>query len=109
VPFTGVQVCLTTPYSDCWIEDSRLVVLNARDAQARGAQIMTRTKVVSAERVDDVWHITTEDQNTRETRLTVARMLVNAGGPWVEDIIPNTARINSSEGVRLVRGRQLSN
>jgi len=67
-------------YSDCWIEDSRLVVLNARDAQARGAQIMTRTKVVSAERVDDVWHITTEDQSTKETQLTVARMLVNAGG-----------------------------
>ena len=94
-------------YSDCWIEDSRLVVLNARDAQARGAQIMTRTKVVSAERVDDVWHITTEDQSTKETQLTVARMLVNAGGPWVEDIIRNTARINSSEGVRLVRGSHI--
>ena len=94
-------------YSDCWIEDSRLVVLNARDAQARGAQIMTRTKVVSAERVDGVWHITTEDQSTKETQLTVARMLVNAGGPWVEEIIRNTARINSSEGVRLVRGSHI--
>lgn len=94
-------------YSDCWIEDSRLVVLNARDAQERGAQIMTRTMVVSAERVDDVWHITTQDQTTKKTRLTVARMLVNAGGPWVEDIIRNTARINSSEGVRLVRGSHI--
>ncbi len=94
-------------YSDCWVEDSRLVVLNARDAQARGARIMTRTKVVSAERVDDVWHITTEDQSTQETRVTVARMLVNAGGPWVEDIIRNTVRINSYEGVRLVRGSHI--
>ncbi|MCP4817864.1 MAG: glycerol-3-phosphate dehydrogenase [Shimia sp.] len=94
-------------YSDCWVEDSRLVVLNARDAQARGAHIMTRTKVVSAKRVDDVWHITTEDQSTKETRLTVARMLVNAGGPWVDNIIRNTARINSSEGVRLVRGSHI--
>lgn len=94
-------------YSDCWVEDSRLVVLNARDAQARGARIMTRTKVVSAERVDDVWHITTEDQSTQETRVTVARMLVNAGGPWVEDIIRNTVRINLSEGVRLVRGSHI--
>ncbi|MBV1925761.1 MAG: glycerol-3-phosphate dehydrogenase, partial [Rhodobacteraceae bacterium] len=94
-------------YSDCWVEDSRLVVLNARDAAAHGAQIMTRTKVLLAERVNDVWHITTEDQDTKETRLTVARMLVNAGGPWVKDIICNTVHINSSEGVRLVRGSHI--
>ncbi|MFT4960275.1 MAG: glycerol-3-phosphate dehydrogenase [Paracoccaceae bacterium] len=94
-------------YSDCWVEDSRLVVLNARDAEARGAQIMTRTKVTQAERVNDVWHITTQDQNTKETQVTVARMLLNAGGPWVEDIIRNTARIKSSEGVRLVRGSHI--
>ena len=94
-------------YSDCWIEDSRLVVLNARDAQARGATILTHTKVTLAERVGDVWHITTQDQDSGETRVTVARMLVNAGGPWVEDIIRNTALINSSEGVRLVRGSHI--
>lgn len=94
-------------YSDCWVEDSRLVVLNARDAAARGAQIMTRTKVMLAERVNDVWHITTEDQDTKETRVTLARMLVNAGGPWVKDIIRNTVHINSSEGVRLVRGSHI--
>lgn len=94
-------------YSDCWVEDSRLVVLNARDAEARGAEIMTRTKVVLAERVDNVWHITTEDQDTKETKVTVAKMLVNAGGPWVEDIIRQTVRINSSEGVRLVRGSHI--
>ncbi|MDC1396010.1 glycerol-3-phosphate dehydrogenase [bacterium] len=94
-------------YSDCWIEDSRLVILNARDAQARGAQIMTQTKVLSAQRVNDVWHITTEDKGTKETQLTVARMLVNAGGPWVEDIIRNTVGITSSERVRLVRGSHI--
>ena len=55
-------------YSDCWIEDSRLVILNARDAQTRGAQIMTQTKVLSAQRVNDVWHITTEDQGKKETQ-----------------------------------------
>lgn len=94
-------------YSDCWVEDSRLVVLNARDAAARGAQVMTRTKVLLAERVNDVWHITTEDQDTKETRVTVAKVLVNAGGPWVKDIIRNTVHINSSEGVRLVRGSHI--
>ena len=94
-------------YSDCWVEDSRLVVLNARDAQARGATIMTRTKVLKVERVGDVWHITTEDQTSGELSVTIARMLVNAGGPWVEDIIRNIARINSTEGVRLVRGSHI--
>ncbi|GAA6177445.1 glycerol-3-phosphate dehydrogenase [Sulfitobacter pacificus] len=94
-------------YSDCWIEDSRLVVLNARDAQARGARINVRTKVVSAEQVDGLWQITLEGKDTGEQRIVTARMLVNAGGPWVEDVIRNAVRINSSEGVRLVRGSHI--
>lgn len=93
-------------YSDCWIEDSRLVVLNARDAQARGARINVRTKVISAQQIDGIWHVTLKPQDG-EQRLVRARMLVNAGGPWVEDIIRNTVRINSSEGVRLVRGSHI--
>ena len=94
-------------YSDCWIEDARLVVLNARDAEARGAKIMTRTKVISADRVDDIWHVTVESRDTGETSLHKARMLVNAGGPWVESIIRNTAKIASTESVRLVRGSHI--
>ncbi len=92
-------------YSDCWVEDSRLVVLNARDAAARGARIMTRTRVVTAERQGNLWHITTDGPQGRTQHQ--ARALVNAGGPWVEDIIRNVARINSSEGVRLVRGSHI--
>ena len=97
-------------YSDCWIEDSRLVVLNARDAEARGARIMVGTKVVTASRVGDpqggqYWEVVTEGPAGRATHR--ARVLVNAGGPWVEDIIRNVARINSSEGVRLVRGSHI--
>ncbi len=94
-------------YSDCWIEDSRLVVLNARDAESRGAQIMVRTKVMSAERVDDLWHVTIRDENSGESRLVKARMLINAGGPWVGDIIQTKIRVNSREGVRLVRGSHI--
>ena len=96
---------LAYEYSDCWVEDSRLVVLNARDAELRGAKIMTRTKVVSAERVDDVWQISLERNGARDT--VTARGLVNAGGPWVEDIVKNTVRLNSSEGIRLVRGSHI--
>ncbi|QQA44468.1 glycerol-3-phosphate dehydrogenase [Pelagovum pacificum] len=93
-------------YSDCWVEDSRLVVLNARDAEARGATIMVRTKVTSAEREDDHWRVTLEDEDgtTREVR---AKMLVNAGGPWVGDILHNRVRSNAREGVRLVRGSHI--
>ena len=93
-------------YSDCWIEDSRLVVLNARDAQARGARINVRTKVVSATQFDGIWHVTLETRGGVQ-RVVHARMLVNAGGPWVENIIRNTARINTTEGVRLVRGSHI--
>jgi glycerol-3-phosphate dehydrogenase len=93
-------------YSDCWIEDSRLVVLNARDAQARGARINVRTKVVSATQVGGMWQITLEAQGG-ERRIVTARMIVNASGPWVEDIIRSTMRINSNEGVRLVRGSHI--
>ena len=92
-------------YSDCWIEDSRLVVLNARDAEERGATIMTRTKVISAARVDGHWEIVTEAGGV-QTTLT-ARALVNAGGPWVENVVREVARLNSSEGVRLVRGSHI--
>jgi len=92
-------------YSDCWIEDARLVVLNARDAQIRGAQIMTRTKVVSAARVDGHWEIVTEHAGQQTTH--TARALVNAGGPWVENIVREVARLNTSEGVRLVRGSHI--
>ncbi len=94
-------------YSDCWVEDSRLVVLNARDAEARGAQIMVRTEVVSAERVDDLWQITLRDRDSDKTRTVHARMLINAGGPWVGDIIQTKIRMNSREGVRLVRGSHI--
>ncbi len=92
-------------YSDCWVQDSRLVVLNARDAEARGATIMTRTRVSHAERQGDLWRITTEGEGG--TQIHHARALVNAGGPWVEDVIRNVAHIPSTEGVRLVRGSHI--
>ncbi len=92
-------------YSDCWVQDSRLVALNARDAAARGASILTRTRVTRAERVGDLWQVTTEGPDGPQTHH--ARALVNAGGPWVEDVIRNVAHIRSSEGVRLVRGSHI--
>ena len=83
------------------------MVLNARDAALRGADIMVRTKVLSAARVGEHWEVTVQDQASGDTTLHKARMLVNAGGPWVGDIIQQKVRINSKEGVRLVRGSHI--
>ncbi|MGV6840223.1 MAG: glycerol-3-phosphate dehydrogenase [Planktomarina sp.] len=94
-------------YSDCWVEDSRLVVLSAVDAQNRGAQILARTKVISAQRHKDHWDITTQNQHTQETQTHKARTLINAAGPWVADVLGQTLGINSRETVRLVRGSHI--
>lgn len=92
-------------YSDCWVEDSRLVVLNARDAEARGAKIMTQTEVVSAHVEDGGWNVTV--QTDGETQTMRAKMLVNAAGPWVGNVIHAKLRLNSRENVRLVRGSHI--
>ncbi len=92
-------------YSDCWVEDSRLVVLNARDAEARGATVLTRTRVTGAERQGELWHVTTESpEGVREHQ---ARALVNAGGPWVGQIVRQTLHLPTTEDVRLVRGSHI--
>jgi len=92
-------------YSDCWVEDSRLVALNARDAAERGADIMVRTRVTSARAGDGGWRVTLEGpEGPREIR---ARMLVNAAGPWVGQIIQSRMALNSREGVRLVKGSHI--
>ncbi|SPH23419.1 Aerobic glycerol-3-phosphate dehydrogenase [Defluviimonas aquaemixtae] len=92
-------------YSDCWVQDARLVVLNARDAEARGAKIMTRAKVTEARRDGDAWEVTVA-LNGREKRFR-ARMLVNAGGPWVESVIRDVAHLEPRAHIRLVRGSHI--
>lgn len=92
-------------YSDCWVEDSRLVVLNARDAEVRGAQIQTHAEVVSAIVEDGIWQVSVKTEH--ETKTIRAKMLVNAAGPWVGDVIHGKLRLNSRENVRLVRGSHI--
>ena len=83
------------------------MVLNAVDAQARGASILTRTKVIGAERSSDVWMITTEDQVTGEHSTHHARTIINAAGPWVAEVLGQTLRVDTAESVRLVRGSHI--
>ncbi len=93
-------------YSDCWIDDARLVALNARDAADRGAVIRTRTKAVAAERWPSGWSLTTEDQRTRARATFEARILVNAAGPWVDDALGKLGRAPTRE-LRLVQGSHI--
>ncbi|MCJ7873225.1 glycerol-3-phosphate dehydrogenase [Phaeobacter sp. J2-8] len=94
-------------YSDCWVDDARLVVLNALDAAERGATILTRSPCVSARREGGKWHVTTRHATTGETRDFRAHVLVNAAGPWVTDIITNVAAASSRRKVRLVKGSHI--
>jgi glycerol-3-phosphate dehydrogenase len=93
-------------YSDCWVDDSRLVALNALDAAERGADIRVRTKLVSARRDGDAWAATLQSE-TGETSELRARVLVNAAGPWVAEVLNSTLGLNTRKGVRLVKGSHI--
>lgn len=93
-------------YSDGWVEDSRLVVLNAMDAAARGARIETRTRMTDAVTENGGWLATLETKAS-ETRQVRAKMLVNAAGPWVEAVLNRIGRAKNDRGVRLVKGSHM--
>ncbi|WP_417244105.1 glycerol-3-phosphate dehydrogenase [Celeribacter sp.] len=94
-------------YSDCWVDDARLVVLNAVDAAERGAVVLTRTPCVSARRDNGAWRVVTRNTMTGETREFIAKALVNAAGPWVTDVLTRVAGSNSPRNVRLVKGSHI--
>ena len=94
-------------YSDCWVEDSRLVVLNAQDAAARGADIATRTRCLSAEREGALWRLTLQDAASGQMWQVLARALVNAAGPWVAAVAQGVIRANAQASVRLVQGSHI--
>ncbi|MCJ2013279.1 glycerol-3-phosphate dehydrogenase [Methylobacterium sp. J-076] len=94
-------------YSDCWVEDSRLVVLNAMDARARGAEVLTRTGVVSARREGETWVAHLRDEGTGTERIVRARAIVNAAGPWVSETLGGTLGINARAAVRLIKGSHI--
>ncbi|MGL4634444.1 MAG: glycerol-3-phosphate dehydrogenase [Beijerinckiaceae bacterium] len=93
-------------YSDCWVEDSRLVVLNAMDARNRGSLIETNTRFTSCERKADHWELQVQSRNGASKTIN-ARAIVNAAGPWVADVLANRIRANSTSGIRLVQGSHI--
>jgi glycerol-3-phosphate dehydrogenase len=94
-------------YSDAWVEDSRLVVLYARDAADRGAQICTHTRLVAAHREGAVWKVQLEDRLQGTQRTVTARALANAAGPWVADLLHGALGVSNSKHVRLVKGSHI--
>ena len=94
-------------YSDCWVQDSRLVTLNALDAAERGATILTRTRLVSATKQDDRWTAICEDTLSGARQTLNARAIVNAAGAWVGDVIKDRLHAHSAKHVRLIKGSHI--
>jgi len=94
-------------YSDCFVDDARLVVLNARDAADRGAEIRTRTRAFEIRQVEGIWHIKVQHSQSGAQDTIRARALVNAGGPWVEEVLARGAGVNAKAKVRLVQGSHI--
>ncbi|HEY8575902.1 MAG TPA: glycerol-3-phosphate dehydrogenase [Devosia sp.] len=92
-------------YSDCWVDDARFVVLNARDAADRGAKVHVRTKVTSVRREEGGWRVELDGEAGRQ--VIKARLVVNAAGPWVDDVITGAMGKNGARNVRLVKGSHL--
>ena len=93
-------------YSDGWVDDARLVVLNAIDARERGADIRTRTRFVAAERAGSAWQATIAGPDGEKTTL-LARAIVNAAGPWVDGVLRATGDLTQVRPPRLVKGSHI--
>ena len=93
-------------YYDCWVDDARLVVLNARSAAALGATILTRTRLVSAKRENGGW-VAKLAPESAESRTVHAAAIVNAAGPWVRQVLDEALKIRLAASVRLVKGSHI--
>jgi glycerol-3-phosphate dehydrogenase len=92
-------------YSDGWVDDARLVVLNAVDAAERGAVVRTRTRLTRADRAGDHWQLVLNARGHRE--VATAGALVNASGPWAPEVADHLLRLRSSAHVRLIKGSHI--
>ncbi|MDX1513397.1 MAG: glycerol-3-phosphate dehydrogenase [Gammaproteobacteria bacterium] len=94
-------------YSDCWADDARLVIANARSAAELGATMLPRTRFEGAAPEKSGWRVRLRDSVTGESRTCVARALVNAAGPWVNDVLERVEGAEKTTGVRLVKGSHI--
>ncbi len=94
-------------YSDGWVDDARLVILNAMAAKQAGATIKTRTRCVNASRSSTLWNVTLQDISKNKTEIIQTRMLVNATGPWVSHLFPDVLKLPAPKRLRLVKGSHI--
>ena len=94
-------------YSDGWVDDARLVVLNACDAAERGATILTQTRCIAAQRGAHGWQVTLEASDGSTRHEVQARSVINAAGPWVASVLKDTLAATSSHTIRLVKGSHI--
>ena len=93
-------------YSDCWVDDARLVVANAMSAREHGAHVHTHTRCVGARRSKGLWHLQLERADGSRLSLR-ARALVNAAGPWVERLLDEVLHQPSDQHLRLIQGSHI--
>ena len=93
-------------YSDCWVDDARLVVANARAAADLGATILTRTTCVAARREGMQWRVTLQAENAAPFEVT-SRALVNVAGPWAKKFINKNMNLSTAFGLKLVKGSHI--
>jgi len=94
-------------YSDCWVDDARLVVVNAQEVVARGGEVRTRTRVNRAWREDGMWMVEAEEIDTGKIHTFRSKGLVNATGPWVKHFFDDGLQLKSPYGIRLIKGSHI--
>lgn len=94
-------------YSDCWVDDARLVVLNAQEVEKHGGEVRTRTKVTRAWRENGLWRVEALDINSGKTFTWRAQGLVNATGPWVKHFFDDSLKLKSPYRIRLSKGSHI--
>ncbi len=94
-------------YSDCWVDDARLVTLNAMQCRDLGGDIFTRTKCIGAKQESGLWHILVRDELTGKEQTLKAKGLVNAAGPWVKALLTQELSRTSPRGIRLIKGSHI--
>nr|WP_086941161.1 glycerol-3-phosphate dehydrogenase [Thaumasiovibrio occultus] len=94
-------------YSDCWVDDARLVIENVKQAAEHGATVRNYSRVINARRNNDLWLVEVEDQFTGKCEIFQAHALVNAAGPWVKAFINDELNQTSPMGIRLIKGSHI--
>ncbi|WWO99445.1 MAG: glycerol-3-phosphate dehydrogenase [Candidatus Dasytiphilus stammeri] len=94
-------------YSDCWVDDARLVVLNAQEVIRHGGKVRTRIKVIRAWRENYLWYVKAEDVDSGKIITWKSKGLVNAAGPWVKIVLEKLCKIPSNYGIRLIKGSHI--